>query len=329
MVSKVRSLLSPLYTSLALALMAAQTPQTREKSSGPDSAASWFPSPSPSPPTSPSSRSPDLTLSHADRLRLLEEHGPMRPSELGLPNGKDKGMEPMVVFSPEELERLVQQQQLAGVEGGDAVKEVINGRDSEAEVEDDIEELMLWEEIVNAVLWTTPFGFLFTGMCVGGFRLAQCSDSDVSSCRDYAVHAQFGQNLVPREELTRLLNFLPGESLHSPRHHLAFALTPLITPTALLLLNFLISRPSSRALLPPVILQSALTVLSISTGISTIHTCTSEGYLRVMSRAPALGVVWCWTIVRLELGWSVLALAGVGAGVWVTGGDMQWVKGLV
>lgn len=48
-----------------------------------------------------------------------------------------------------------------------------------------------------------------------------------------------------------------------------------------------------------------------------------------MSRAPALGVVWCWTIVRLELGWSVLALAGVGLGVWARGGDMKWLKGLV
>ncbi|BGO99693.1 hypothetical protein RTG_00602 [Rhodotorula toruloides ATCC 204091] len=268
--------------------MAEQRSQTRTKSSKAPSAASWSPSPSPSPPSSPSTRSPDLSLSHADRLKLFEQHGPMRPSELGLPNGKDRDKDPMVVFSPEELERLVQQQQLAGSEGADAVKEAINGTQVEEEPADEAEDLMLWEEIVNAILWTVPFGFLFTGM-------------------DYAVHAQFGQELVPREEFTRLLNFLP----------------------ALLLLNFLISRPSSRALLPPTVLQSALTVLSISTGISTIQTCTSEGYLRVMSRAPALGVVWCWTIVRLELGWSILALAGVGLGVWARGGDMQWLKGLV
>ncbi|BGO91442.1 hypothetical protein NBRC10512_003102 [Rhodotorula toruloides] len=268
--------------------MAKRQAQTRPTSLETAPAASWSPSPSPSPPSSPSARSPDLSLSHADRLKLLEQHGPMRPSELGLPNGKDREKEAMVVFSPEELERLVQQQQLGGSEGADAVKEAINGAQVGEELDVEAEDLMLWEEIVNAILWTVPFGFLFTGM-------------------DYAVHAQFGQELVPREELTRLLNFLP----------------------ALLLLNFLVSRPSSRTLLPPTILQSALTVLSISTGISTIHTCTSEGYLRVMSRAPALGVVWCWTIVRLELGWSVLALAGVGLGVWARGGDMKWLKGLV
>ncbi|BGP24704.1 hypothetical protein Rt10032_c02g1190 [Rhodotorula toruloides] len=268
--------------------MTTQKARLRTKSSEGPSAASWSPSPSPPLPSSPSTRAPDLTLSHADRRKLLEQHGPMRPSELGLPNGKDMVKDPMVVFSPEELERLVQQQRLAGSEGTDAVKEAINGERLEEELEEVEEELMLWEEVVNAILWTIPFGFLFTGM-------------------DYAVHAQFGQELVPPEELTHLLDFLP----------------------ALLLLNFIVSRPSSRALLPSTILQSALTVLSISVGISTIHTCTSEGYLRVISRAPALGVVWCWTIVRLELGWSVLALAGVGLGVWMTGGDIQWLKGLV
>lgn len=43
------------------------------------------------------------------------------------------------------------------------------GELSEVEVqgsdeEEEEEELLLWEEIANAVLWSIPFGFLFSGM---------------------------------------------------------------------------------------------------------------------------------------------------------------------
>lgn len=202
--------------------MAKRQAQTRPTSLETAPAASWSPSPSPSPPSSPSARSPDLSLSHADRLKLLEQHGPMRPSDLGLPNGKDREKEAMVVFSPEELERLVQQQQLGGSEGADAVKEAINGAQVGEELDVEAEDLMLWEEIVNAILWTVPFGFLFTGMCVIVFAGSR-TRAYISCYRDYAVHAQFGQELVPREELTRLLNFLPGQDLQFPLYtRLAF-----------------------------------------------------------------------------------------------------------
>lgn len=98
----------------------------------------------------------------------------MKPSELGLPNGlarkgkgagqgKGKGKEPMVVLSPDELEQLVTQQQATG-----KVHEIINGGgaegDGDALYAD--EDVPLWEEVLNTVLWTVPFAFLYAGMCV-------------------------------------------------------------------------------------------------------------------------------------------------------------------
>jgi hypothetical protein len=65
-----------------------------------------------------------------------------------------KGKSPLIVVSPEELERMVQKGKGGGeVEGG------VADEDEEEEVE-----LRLWEEIANAVFWSIPFGFLFSGM---------------------------------------------------------------------------------------------------------------------------------------------------------------------
>jgi len=40
------------------------------------------------------------------------------------------------------------------------------GKQPEADLEEEQEEeeLLLWEEVANAVLWSIPFGFLFSGM---------------------------------------------------------------------------------------------------------------------------------------------------------------------
>ncbi|BGP40248.1 hypothetical protein JCM10450v2_004227 [Rhodotorula kratochvilovae] len=200
---------------------------------------------------------------------------------------KGKGKEPpMVVLNPDELEKLVQQQQQGGAS---AVRRLVNGQtvDGDAGDAEVVEEPALWEEIASAVLGTVPFAFLFAGM-------------------DYAVHAQFGESLVPRDELQRLANFVP----------------------ALLLLNFLSMRPPSRALLPPTFLQFLLAGLSVAVGLSTIHTCTTQGYMRVIARAPATGVLWCWTVVRLDLGWALAALLGVGMGVWLQG-NVEWARALI
>lgn len=96
-------------------------------------AGSWTPSPSPSPPGSPT----EFTLSDADRLRLLSSHTGLKPSSLP---GAEK--DPLLVLTPEEL----------------AAKVALQEQEAEGE------ELQLWEELANAVLWTIPFGFLFSGM---------------------------------------------------------------------------------------------------------------------------------------------------------------------
>ena len=150
------------------------------------SSGTWSPSPSPSPPASP--KIIDIeTLSPEDRIRILEQYAPMRPSELGLPSGtspisgtgpgkdrkrdaKGKGKEPMVVLSPEELEKLVAKQQ-AGASPKNSLNNAttMDGESEEEdadEAEDDDDEPALWEDVANAVLWTIPFGFLFCGMCV-------------------------------------------------------------------------------------------------------------------------------------------------------------------
>ena len=98
---------------------------------------------------------------------------------------------------------------------------------------------------------------------------------------------------------------------------------------ALLLLNLFLTLSPSRSPFPspsspPV--QSILSLLSVTTGLLTIRTTTEEGYLRVMARAPGLGVIWCWTAVRLDLGWALLSLVGVAVGLWATGADVSWLK---
>lgn len=112
----------------------------------------WSPSPSPSPPPSPSKV--DLSISDADRFQLLESHSALKPSELDAK--AVKGKSPLVVVSPEELEQMVEKQKRGEVER--------SGPANLDDEDEDDDELLLWEEIANAVLWSIPFGFLFSGM---------------------------------------------------------------------------------------------------------------------------------------------------------------------
>ncbi|GAA5880415.1 hypothetical protein JCM16303_003935 [Sporobolomyces ruberrimus] len=252
------------------------TPRTSSTNPKKPLQGTWEPSPSPSPPPSPS-EPVDLSISDQDRFHLLESHSSLRPSDLdGKVSTGKKGKGPLVVVSPEELERMVEKQKK-----GELSEVEVQGSDEEEEEE----ELLLWEEIANAVLWSIPFGFLFSGM-------------------DYAVHAQFGQDLVFKEEIGRILNMLP----------------------ALFLLNFSLAQPPSKALLRPSFLQFFLFVLCIATGVTLVQVTTNEGYLNVMRQAPSLGVLWCWSVVRMDLGWATAALGGVGIGVWARGqaGSVIW-----
>lgn len=98
-------------------------------------AGSWTPSPSPSP--SPPASPTEFNLSDADRLRLLSSHTGLKPSSI--PTAEK---DPLLVLTAEEL----------------AAKVALQEQEAEGE------EMQLWEELANALLWTIPFGFLFSGM---------------------------------------------------------------------------------------------------------------------------------------------------------------------
>jgi hypothetical protein len=144
----------------------------------------------------------------------------------------------------------------------------------------------------------------------------KCWNSELKLAgRDYAVHAQFGQDLHPRDELSRLLNIVPSASLAHVASKTTFNLRARLP--AIFLLTFLVSRP--KPLLRPLFLQSLLLILCLGSGISLIHVTTTESYLKVMRQAPGLGVLWVWSVVRLDLVWAVVGLLGVGLGVYLRG----------
>jgi hypothetical protein len=91
----------------------------------------------------------NLELTDAERLHLLSTHGPLKPS--ALPKGSGSGKEPLIVINPDELARIA---------NGEKV-EWADDEDIGASEEGDVP---LWEELLNDLLWTIPFGFLYTLM---------------------------------------------------------------------------------------------------------------------------------------------------------------------
>ncbi|KAM0751321.1 hypothetical protein T439DRAFT_325462 [Meredithblackwellia eburnea MCA 4105] len=120
---------------------------------------------------------------------------------------------------------------------------------------------------------------------------------------DYAVHAQFGEHLNWGMEWKRLINIIP----------------------TIYILNIMTlwSPPP----IPTQLLQFLLAVLSLGTGSSLIKLTTTESYLAVMRKAPALGVLWVWSVVRLDLAWALGALGGVLAIVkWRGDKGVPWIS---
>ncbi|KAK4048293.1 hypothetical protein OIV83_004814 [Microbotryomycetes sp. JL201] len=228
--------------------------------------ATWSPSPSPSPPLSDSSRPDVLTLSDSDRLKLLQSHPQLRPSDLSSSSSTQSPVNPpLVVLNPEQLEQKVKEQQ-------ERVKEPAQ--------ED--ERIQLWEELANALLWTIPFDVMQ-------------ALTEAMALRDYAVHAQYGQTLAWRDELNRLTNVVP----------------------TIYVLTFLISRPNPIA--PPLVIQAIMTALCTAFGVSLVKVTLKDSYLNVMKRAPGLGTLWVWTVVRLDLMWALVGLGSVAGLVWYNG----------
>jgi len=68
-----------------------------------------------------------------------------------------------------------------------------------------------------------------------------------------------------------------------------------------------------------VAIQALFAALCIGTGSSLIHATNVESYRGIIQQAPPLGVLWVWTVVRMDLSFALPSLAAVGAIVWARG----------
>lgn len=111
-------------------------------------------------------------------------------------------------------------------------------------------------------------------------------------------------------------------------------LTPHPHQTVLLLLlvttNLLLPPPSpphpSPSMSHPHLLRFPLTTrqlaflaLALLSGTYLLHTTHEAAYFAVVKRAPAVGTLWVWSVVELELGWAVVSVVGVAVGGWLGG----------
>lgn len=145
--------------------------------------------------------------------------------------------------------------------------------------------------------------------------------------RDYAVHAQFGMPLKAWDEFWRLCNIVPSEPSLA-RLDLKGASTddhiPSTPQPAIYFLSFIVSRP--KPVIPEPLLQGILVLVSTLCGLQLIKVTTTAPYLKVMRQAPGLGVLWIWTIVKMDLVVALLGLAGVAASIWWMGlwNEVKW-----
>jgi len=103
-------------------------------------------------------------------------------------------------------------------------------------------------------------------------------------CLDIMIHAQYGQEATIKGELGRAVNVLPG---------LAFVV-------------YLTSHYSTHLLT-----KLVLFAFSAVGGSHMIYCVNTQSYLAVMKRCPALGTLWIWSIVQLDLTFAVASLAAV------------------
>lgn len=86
---------------------------------------------------------------------------------------------------------------------------------------------------------------------------------------------------------------------------------------AIYFLSFIVSRP--KPVIPEPLLQGILVLTSTLSGLQLIKVTTQAPYLKVMRQAPALGVIWIWTVVKMDLAVALLGLGGVAVSVWWIG----------
>ncbi|SCZ88376.1 BZ3500_MvSof-1268-A1-R1_Chr2-1g04370 [Microbotryum saponariae] len=268
----------------------------------------WTPTPSPSP-----------TRSSASEKLIQTKR--IRPSQVKPP----PGLEPLIKLSPEDLADIVEwkdvddEQLEDNVDESDADAERSHGRGikvrhfrselDDADLEEGSDPPALWEHLVDALLWTIPFTFLFVGMQVFVYHFC--------SLGDYAVHAQYGQDLPRSLIVSHLSSLLP-----TPPSLAAMYILNLISPTTITANHSTpstTSAPTSLPTLPPRIQQPLLLLLCAATGIHLVHLTSTQSYLQVMASAPAFGTLWVWSVVKMDLGWAVVGLLLVGVGVGARG----------
>lgn len=107
--------------------------------------------------------------------------------------------------------------------------------------------------------------------------------------RDVAIHSQYGQEVTFKTELKRLAN---------------------VGPSLLLLIHFTLHHSSH--------LFTRLTLFSLSAigGSYMVYAMNKYSYLLVMKRTPALGTLWVYSVIRMELADAVISLCMVAVWCW-------------
>jgi hypothetical protein len=62
--------------------------------------------------------------------------------------------------------------------------------------------------------------------------------------------------------------------------------------------------------------QLGFLAASVFAGCFIIKTGNEDGYYMVMKQAPPVGTIWVWSVVEMDIIWSVLHIVAVGAYMW-------------
>ncbi|KAH9816380.1 hypothetical protein DFH28DRAFT_965123 [Melampsora americana] len=108
-------------------------------------------------------------------------------------------------------------------------------------------------------------------------------------CLDVAIHAQYGQEVSFNTELKRLTN---------------------VAPSLILLIHFTLHYPKH------LFTRFTLLCLSAIGGSYMVFVMNKYSYLLVMKQTPALGTLWIYSVVRMDLIDAVLSLGLVAGWCW-------------
>lgn len=68
--------------------------------------------------------------------------------------------------------------------------------------------------------------------------------------------------------------------------------------------------------IPPALHQLIFFVGSLAAGCHIIYVTNEYSYYAVLKSAPPLGVLWIWSVIELNLVWSLASLVGCAAFLW-------------